>query len=68
MNTRCSTASKPCVQPYAGDPVVMSFLQTIEHYANVGHSMCEVIFARIEKSVAGVSSCDEILAEVAGCL
>jgi len=30
--------------------------------------MCEVIVARIEKSAAGVSSCDEIFAEVAGCL
>jgi len=30
--------------------------------------MCEGIVARIEKSVAGISSCDEISAEVAGCI
>ena len=30
--------------------------------------MCDVIVARIEKSVTGVSSHDEIFAEVAGCL
>ena len=44
-----------------------SFLKTTEYFANDGKSMCEVIIARIENNVAGVSSCDEIFAEVAGC-